>query len=183
MSGYSTAAALGSWGYDVFTSPYPYNEEKNYMPGPMKQRPRTMKQRIQAKRNTLNRNIPNNINNINNIDNTNSNNTGKSNNTNKSNNMTPCDCPDCAPNLYNTQSDNNCGCSKNKGLFSQMTQQDFIIIFIIIVIGAILYSMYCMMCRMDKIMMVLNPMPVSFTSAANISQQASIPRAMDQTDK
>ena len=51
MSGYSVPGALGSYGYDMFSDPYDYNEEINYTPKINKP---SLEERINAKRNALN---------------------------------------------------------------------------------------------------------------------------------
>ena len=143
MSGYSVAGALGGFGYDEYSSPGFY-EEDNYTKRPIKQKPRTFRERVEAKKQEMNKNVVKM--------------------SRKPVEEDPCECRECAPHLYRNHSQtyekdkssngSGCGCGcdgKKYGLFSQMTQQDCFIIFIIIIISIVLYCMYCTMCRLNQL--------------------------------
>lgn len=149
MSGYSVAGALGGYGYDEYNAPGFYDSEKNFTKRPIKQKPRSFRDRVDAKKRELRSRVP----------------------PSKpiEREEEPCECIECAPHLYRSHApeskkseksknseEKECGedCScggKKRGLLNQMTQQDCFILFIIIIISIVLYCMYCTMCRLNQL--------------------------------
>lgn len=158
MSGYSIAGALGGYGYDQYTSPPSWDEETNYNRVARTERPRSFRARVDAKKREMRMaqqvaaaetkvEEP------------------KSKMSEKKDDQ--CQCLECAPHLYRSEKHpkQECDCHDCKkggcqsGIFRRMTQQDCLIIFIIIVIAIVLYSMYCTMCRLNDIVFRLSGSP------------------------
>lgn len=158
MSGYSIAGALGGYGYDEYSAPSAWDEENNYNKAQRTERPRSFRARVDAKKQELRMaqqaamaehqaEKPK---------------TPKTRTSKNGNESDECQCIECAPHLYRStdhhekKEKHDCDCHdcKNgrcRGLFNNMTQQDYFIIFIVIIISIVLYSMYCTICRLSEI--------------------------------
>lgn len=125
MSDYSSIG----YGYDEFSSPV-YRMDGGYNKKLRKDKPRTFKSRVAAKKG------------------------GTATKVSVSEppvEQGPCNCIECMPRPVQPSCD--CmGKPKKCGLFNQMTQQDCIIIFIILIVCIVLYSMYTMCQRMGQMM-------------------------------
>lgn len=154
MSGYSIAGALGGYGYDQYSAPSAWDEETNYNRVQRTERPRSFRARVDAKKREMRMAQQTAL----------AENRAENPDQKKSEkNEDPCQCAECAPHLYRSHtsdvsknsktSKQECGCqgSCQGGLFKHMTQQDCFIIFVIIIIGIVLYGMYCTMCRLNDI--------------------------------
>lgn len=129
MSDYSNIG----FGYDEFNPPaYNMSTVNNYNKKPRTEKPRTFESRVAAKK-------------------------GKSAPEKTKNIEEHCNCADCMPREPQPHICESCKDGAKKcGIFSQITQQDCIIIFVIFIVLIVLYSMYTMCCKISNMMQVVS---------------------------